>query len=64
MEQARQKKYEDHDFVSSPIGVPLGVESSRADGSEVESSPPLPSFYGGPEQQKEAEPQQATAPPY
>jgi hypothetical protein len=57
-DQTRIRKYEVNDFVSTPIGMLSEVGSSMGDVNEV-PSPPIPSFYRGPDRE-ESETQQAT----
>jgi hypothetical protein len=47
--QKRIRKYEIYDFVSTPIGMEAG--SSMGNVNEVPDSPPIPSFYRGPDLQ-------------
>lgn len=58
VDQTRYRKYEVYDFVSKPIGLAAG--SSTADGGE--STPPIPSFYGGPDRATQMETRRAPAP--
>jgi hypothetical protein len=49
--QKRIRKYEIYDFVSTPIGLPTEAGSSMGNLNEVPDSPPIPSFYRGPDLQ-------------
>ena len=60
MDQPTQKHHDVNDFVSTPIGVPLQTEL-KADPNDIDYSPPLPSFYGGPEN-REGDESRLTAP--